>query len=332
MDEKLITAGIPVYNGEKFIAQTLESIINQTYKNLEIIVSDNGSNDTTVEIVKEFMKRDSRISLNQNLENLGYSGNLNKIIELASSEYIAIYHADDVYESTIVEEQVKFLDENKELAGCFTLGKMIDENGKEIKNRFPFVEKNTKENLIMDLDTFIENILKYGGSTLICPTSIIKKSVYNELGGYNINLKYIEDQDMWIRILEKGKLGIVAKELINYRVHNMQGSAYYSCLQREELSVHLQHVMNTLGYNYILRMKFEKELKKSIAKDYLNIVKNKFFLNEKEKINFFIEESKKNHKFFILTKSWLLQNMNCLIIRWGVTIVFKIVSNIKKVR
>ena len=320
MKNKLVTIGIPVYNGAKFISETLESIINQTYKNLEIIVSDNGSNDTTVEIVKEFMKRDSRISLNQNLENLGYSGNLNKIIELASSEYIAIYHADDVYESTIVEEQVRFLGENEELAGCFTLGEVINERGNPHKSVFYFDKDRINENTIVNWDLFIEKICKIG-NMFICPTSMIKKSVYLELNGYDSTLKYIEDQDMWIRILEKYKLGILAKDLFKYRIHSNQGSNYYTNMSRQKISVDLLYLKKYLNKHReninILN------LNKRIALDYIFIAKNSIYLNNYEKFQYFLKKSRyyyrspKNIKiiFLRLVPNYILYIIGKLIIK-----------------
>jgi len=296
LSNKLVTIGIPVYNGEKFIAQTLESIINQTYKNLEIIVSDNGSSDTTVEIIKEFANRDSRISLNQNKENLGYSGNLNKIIELANSKYIAIYHSDDIYEPTIVEEQVRFLDENKELAGCFTLGKMIDENGKEIKNRFNLKYRKSKKNVILDLDYFLDRMCTKG-NILICPTSMIRKSTYTRIGGYNEKIKYIEDLDMWIRILQFEKLGIIMKNLINYRIHSKQGSSYYSNIKREELAVDLLYMEKYIGKNKEYISKYSKKLNKRISKGYLVLSKNAIHKRNESKYSFFIKKSKESYLF-----------------------------------
>lgn len=306
--EQKITVGIPVYNGEKFIAKTLDSILNQTYKNLEIIVSDNGSSDKTVEIVTEYIKKDRRLKLNQNVENLGYSGNLNKIIELSDSEYIAIYHADDIYEATIIEEQVKFLQENKELAGCFTLGKMIDENGKLIKNSFFCFKKLLHENnIILSLEDFLKYFFIYGGSPLICPTSMIRKTVYLELNFYDTNLKYIEDQDMWIRILERYKLGIISKELINYRIHSNQGSNYYSNVNREELSVHLDYIKEYFSKNTKFGSIFKKELNINIAKDYLRLVKNNLKLQNIEKVSKYIETSKLFYKFQIFSKFGIIQ-------------------------
>lgn len=313
----LITVGIPVYNGEKFIAKTLESIINQTYKNLEIIVSDNLSTDSTINIVKEFMAIDKRIKLNINPINLGFSGNLNKIIELSNAEYIALYHADDIYEPTIVEEQVKFLNENTELAGCFTLGKVIDELEKPIKNDFVFTEKKLKNNLKVNLDFFVKKFLE-NGNIFICPTSMIKKSVYLELGKYDKTLKYIEDQDMWMRILEKYNLGIVAKELINYRVHSQQGSSYYTDKTRKDLIAYVTHLVDFLNKenNNSVKEKYLKDINKFISKDYITISKNMIFLNRIEESGSYLKLSRSMYKFPVFSKYWIFQHLNNPLIRF----------------
>ena len=105
--EPLVTIGIPTYNSERYIKPCLESILRQTYSNLEIIVSDNGSADDTEKMV--FSYKDPRIKFNKNPENLYCYGNYNVIIGLAKGELVAIYHSDDVYESSIVEKEVEFL-------------------------------------------------------------------------------------------------------------------------------------------------------------------------------------------------------------------------------
>jgi len=86
-DKPLITIGIPVYNGEDFIRDCLNSICNQTYENLEIIISDNASDDHTSEICEEFAAKDLRIKYFRNKKNLGAAPNYNKVFELSSGEF-----------------------------------------------------------------------------------------------------------------------------------------------------------------------------------------------------------------------------------------------------
>lgn len=309
MTNQLVSVCIPIYNGEKYISRMLESIINQTYKNIEIIVSDNCSTDSTCEIVNNYMTIDSRIKLNLNNKNLGYSGNLNKLIELATAEYIAVYHADDLYESTIIQEEINFLLTNPDLAGCFSLGKLIDCNEKKIKNTIFFGKKRIIKNSIVDLNLFIENMCKIG-NMFLCPTSMIKKSVYKELFGYNINLRIIEDQDMWIRILEKYKLGIVAQELFNCRIHINQGSTYYSNRERQNISMDLEYLEKYLNTHISLKTRKNcLNINKRLAKDYLVIARNFVSSNNYEQYTININESVKRYRFKSNLKFFIFQNL-----------------------
>jgi len=309
INNELISICIPVYNGEKYIEETLNSIINQTYQNIEIIVSDNASTDNTYSIVKQFMDKDSRVKYYRNETNLGYSGNLNKLIDLANSEYIAIYHADDIYANNIIEKEVDFLNENSELAGCFTLGKMIDSSGTPIKNKFIYNETNLIDDLIIDLSFFIKRMYE-SGNVFICPTSMIKKRVYQELNGYSMDVKFIEDQDMWTRILEKYKLGIVAKELISYRVHDSQGSSYYSASQRKELAVDLKYLEDYLNANEHFKSKYDKILNERIALDYIKLAKYSLHSHDYTSYKKNILESRKYFRNLKNTNKRLIQNSN----------------------
>jgi len=272
LEEKLISVCIPVYNGEKYIEETLNSIIVQTYKNIEIIISDNASTDNTGSIVMKYLDKDSRVKYSRNEVNLGYSGNLNKLIELAKSEYIAVYHADDIYQPTIVEEQVNFLNSNPSLGGCFTLGNFIDSNSDHFKSDFIYNQENLKDNLIVDSDFYITRLFEIG-TIFICPTSMIKKHVYQELNGYSLTVKYVEDVDMWSRILEKYNLGIIAKELFSYRIHNNQGSSYYTSSQRKDLTVLLKYLDEYLQNNPRYSEKYRDMINERIAYDYIKVAK-----------------------------------------------------------
>jgi glycosyltransferase involved in cell wall biosynthesis len=105
----LVSLGVPVYNGERFIRRVLDSLIGQTYKNLEIVLSDNASTDRTAEICQEYVARDRRIRYYRNAVNQGLPANWRRVFELASGEYFAWTGADDVRPPTFVEECVAAL-------------------------------------------------------------------------------------------------------------------------------------------------------------------------------------------------------------------------------
>lgn len=99
----LVSIALATYNGEKFIAEQLDSLINQTYQELEIIICDDGSTDKTVEIIQNYQQKDSRICLFQNETNLGVLKNFEKAISLSSGDYIALSDQDDIWETNKIE-------------------------------------------------------------------------------------------------------------------------------------------------------------------------------------------------------------------------------------
>jgi len=311
IQQKLVSVGVPVFNVERYVEQSIRSIMNQTHENIEIIISDNCSTDDTFKIIKRLQLEDNRIKINRNDKNLGFAGNINKLIEIANSEYLAIYHADDVYENNIIEEQLNFLLDHNKLAGCFALGNLIDEKGNLLKNqnRFIFNNRNLKKSLVINLDFFIRKMCETG-NIFICPTAFFKKSVLEELGGFNNKKKYIEDQDMWTRILMKYNLGIINKNLINYRIHSEQASNYYSSFERQELSKDLKYLNSFLESNKEYKRKYENIFRKRVSKEYLVLARNAVFLDDFHNFKKWINLSKKYYSFNENIKFALMQRMN----------------------
>jgi len=295
-----------VYNNSDLLKTTLISILSQTYRHVEIIVGDNASTEN-IEAVLDQLGREKFIYY-KNQINLGYSGNCNKLISTAKGKYVCIYHSDDVYSPTIVEEQVKCLEANPAIAAAFTSGEMINEKGSEISNGFILTEENMKNEMNVDLSTYIEYLCTVG-NILPCPTSMVRKEVYEELGGYSLTLNFIEDMDMWIRILERYNIMLINKELFKYRKHSKQGSNYYRSFDRDELAVNLRYLRDYLNENdFESGENLESNLRKIIAADYNSLVKNSIYTNRKEKIKEYQKLSLQNHKFKFPSKGWLLQN------------------------
>ena len=113
----LITIGIPVFNGDKLLKRRMESILNQTYKNFEIIISDNASTDKTSELSKEFLKNGENIRYYRQEENIGYVNNFNYLIKEATGKYFVIAAVDDIWELDFLEKNVNVLELNKNIVG-----------------------------------------------------------------------------------------------------------------------------------------------------------------------------------------------------------------------
>lgn len=212
---KKVTICIPTYNSENTIRETIVSLLNQTYKNYTIKIVDNCSTDKTREIVNEI--NSDKIILIENDINVGGEGNFTRCMQLAEGDYTAIYHADDIYNERIIEEQVNVL-ENPAVAAVATHSSLINEYGEIIGERFIPPELNNDVVNIMNREKFINLVCKYG-NFITCPSVMARSSIYKEkIKIWNgKDYKTSADLDVWLRITEVGSLALITKKLINYR-------------------------------------------------------------------------------------------------------------------
>jgi glycosyltransferase involved in cell wall biosynthesis len=135
----MISIAMCTYNGERFIKEQLDSILNQTYNNFELIITDDGSSDKTIIIIKEYIKQDKRIKLYQNDKNLGFIKNFEKAISLCSGDYIALADQDDIWKVNKLEI---FLKQIKDNLLIYSDAILIDYKSKEIGKELIRPEKN----------------------------------------------------------------------------------------------------------------------------------------------------------------------------------------------
>lgn len=222
----LISICIPTYNSTLFLAQTLESIAAQTYKNIEVIISDNASTDETPDIIKTYCERYGW-TFYHNEVNIGAGNNFNRLIELAHGEYIAIYHADDIYEPTIVEKSVHAFQQSQNIGLVGTIGIAINDINQFI---YPFHFPTCFESnqYLLGFDDVINGILSNNNYEilLITPSIMVRKECYRSLGTFKINERYKSagDYEMWLRIANSYQICIINEQLIQYRIHAGQGS------------------------------------------------------------------------------------------------------------
>jgi glycosyltransferase involved in cell wall biosynthesis len=124
-----VTIGLPVYNGERFLKETLDAILSQTYANFEVIISDNASTDGTPKICKEYAAKDSRIHYFRKQENIGAIKNFNHVFELSTSEYFKWAAADDLIAPQFLEKCLEVLDKDSGVILCYPNTTIIDEKG-----------------------------------------------------------------------------------------------------------------------------------------------------------------------------------------------------------
>lgn len=222
-EKPLVCVCIPTFNSAATIRETLASIVNQSYKHLNIHVVDNDSTDDTLQIVLEF--NDPRIRLYKNKINVGAEGNFNRCIQSATGEYTAIFHADDIYESAMVEKQVLLLEDNPEVGAVFTEAKLIDENSEIIgKIRFPR-DLNSPGNIYSFKEIF-KAVLKHS-NFLICPSVMTRTAIYQqEVKSWRGEMfQSSADLDVWLRIAQHHQVAFLARPLMRYRISKKQFSA-----------------------------------------------------------------------------------------------------------
>lgn len=225
---------IPTYNSSSTISKTIESLLNQTYKDLVILVIDNASTDSTVGIVKEYAKKDKRIEIIESSNNIGAEGNFTRCIQLARGEYTAIFHSDDIYESSIVEKQVAFLEKYLQVGAVFTSASLINENDKLIGKAFipKYYTNSDGYSRIYNFSSIFKDILKYG-NFFICPSAMVRTKIYKEeIKVWRGEMFHTSaDLDTWLRILQNHYVGILPEKLIRYRLSCFNGTFKYQNLR-----------------------------------------------------------------------------------------------------
>ena len=223
IEAPLVCICIPTYNAEKTVRDTLGSILSQSYENLRIHVVDNASTDHTLNIVAEF--DDHRIMIHRNEVNLGGEGNFNRCLVLARGKYTAIYHADDIYDPTMIATQVAFLEQHPEAGAVFTQALVIDEDARVIGAMHK--PKNLASHGAVHYFPEVFKAILEHSNFLICPSAMALTSVYqNEVKCWRGELfGSSADLDVWLRILLRGPVGVLPQATMRYRISQSQGSA-----------------------------------------------------------------------------------------------------------
>ncbi|MFW9825572.1 MAG: glycosyltransferase family 2 protein [Candidatus Thorarchaeota archaeon] len=202
-NKKTVSCIIPTYNRQELISQAIESVISQTYKNLEIIVVNDASQDETEFVVKKYMKNDRRIKYVKNLTNLGGGGSRNVGIKVAKGDFVAFLDDDDKWLDAKIERQVRSI-ESLDAVMCAC-----------IKNGKKRLKKNVKKTVDLS-DLRKGNNYTGGTSILMAKVPVMKDIMFDD------NLPNYQDWDLLIRLAEKYKIGYLNEALVLYNDHNQK--------------------------------------------------------------------------------------------------------------
>jgi glycosyltransferase involved in cell wall biosynthesis len=212
MNKISISVLMPAYNCENFLDEAIISILNQSFKDFEFIIIDDGSTDKSWQIIQKYAKQDKRIVALQNNRNLRITKTLNRGLKLAKGKFIVRMDADDWSYPIRLEKQYKFMTEHPEIGVSGGSIHICDETLKVLNiRRYPLTDERARK-----------IIFRY--SPFAHPATIWNVKYLKEVGGYNENIPLSQDYELYFRIGKISKFGNLPDVLLNLRTHNDSSS------------------------------------------------------------------------------------------------------------
>lgn len=285
----LVSIIFPIYNSEKYLKDSLNSLLIQTHINIEIIALDDGSTDLSYEILKSF--KDSRLKIYRTEENRGIIYQLNRGILYSRGEYIARMDSDDIAMPDRIEKQLKYLKNHPEISLCGTFLTAFSESFNQDWS-VPTEHNDIVASMLFD-------------NSIYHPTVLGIKDVFCHF--YDEQFKHAEDYELWTRLAAKGfKFGNLSEALIQYRLHENQIGSLYRDVQKFTADQIRQRQLNFLGLesgeglDFIHILKAGSKLDDRTIKNMFEWISLLFKINRKNKI--FCEKSLANEFYKRLNK------------------------------
>lgn len=223
--EPLVSIVVITYNSSKYVLETLESAKEQTYQNIELIISDDGStNDNTIEICKNWLAENKDRFVNSELltveKNTGISANFNRGLRVSSGEWLKFIAGDDVLRSDCIQIYVNYILENP---NCFFLHSQVQKYSNTISDDNQILKEDKKTLKFNNSNITVEEQFQIliRCNPVNAPSTFISKKIFNTVGNFNENFQMWEDAPMWISIVSAGfKFHYLDTITVNYRIHS----------------------------------------------------------------------------------------------------------------
>ncbi len=230
-----ISVILPVYNGEKFVRSAIESILNQTFPDFELILIDDGSTDQTGEIIQSI--QDERIQLVEHTQNQGLISSLNQGIALARGEYVARMDADDISLPDRFERQVEFLRAHPRVGVLGNQVRFLNENLEQVVWEYHFPSSHTE----IAWKMMFMNVIPH-------PAVIVRRELLIEASGYNPEYATAEDYELWTRLILQTEFANLDEVLLLYRRHSATVSEQKKQIQlATTLRIRRQYIATATG-------------------------------------------------------------------------------------
>ena len=237
MHTPVISVLMAIYNGERFAKEAIESILDQTFTDFELILIDDCSTDNTLQIMKQY--DDPRIVIIENERNLGLAKSLNRGLDVARGKYIARMDADDISIPDRFSKQIDFLEKHFDIDVCGSWIKSIDINGNSIifgESKFPLSSNMINCYLLFD-------------NPIAHPTVMFRKRIFQKIDKFNPEFIVAQDYDLWTRTIEHFKISNIPEFLLNYRRHGGSISYNREKFFHEEYKIRKRAIENLLAHS-----------------------------------------------------------------------------------
>jgi len=206
-DEPLVSICIPTYNRAGMIGRAIESALGQTYRNIEVIIVDNASSDNTDSVVASYV--DERLTYIKNERNLGLFGNFNRCIELATGKFLHILHSDDYIDPDFTARCIAFFQEHPSVVMTSTRARIVGDS-------FEKDSACSDTNLVYPAPEGFRHLLT-ARSFIACPSVMIRRDIYQDVGPFSLEYPYSSDFYQWIKIAQNHDIGFVSGACVFYR-------------------------------------------------------------------------------------------------------------------
>ncbi|URJ84447.1 glycosyltransferase [Pasteurella multocida] len=249
LNTPLVSVLICAYNVEKYIEECINAVINQTYKNLEIIVVNDGSSDSTLSKLHSLSEKDPRIKIINNSKNLGFISSLNIGIEYVSGDYVARTDADDITKPDWIEKILGCLEKEKHIIAMGSYIQVLSEqgNGSNLSNYYEDgqIWKNPTEHK----DIFEQMLFR---NPIHNNSMVVRSSVFNQYGlRFDSSYKHTEDYKFWLDVSRLGYLANYPEPLVYYRFHSNQTSSlhneYQNLMAKKIRRIAINYYLSDLG-------------------------------------------------------------------------------------
>lgn len=294
----LVSVVISVHNGQEFISKALDSVLQQSYNNYEILISDDGSNDKTLKIIKKYKKKfPNKVKIFNNRKTIGLTKSLIQLINYSKGEFIARLDADDMWDKNLLKIHINWLSKRKKNV-------LIGSSGFKINTKNEIIGKFNLKNLG---HTELKKKLLFKNYLLHSSTMFRKKNYY-EVGGYNTVFKFSQDYDLWYRLSNVGKIQNLSENLVYIRSSNSSITSRYktkqslyafiiSCIHKENLNINinknliivitkLRKIVNKIHFNSMCYL-YSEYLPKKFSKKFSDLDFFTIFYLLKDKKFFF---------------------------------------------